>query len=134
MSTKKTKIFEIFIALLVIAIWIFMFMLGVENQFNIPAVESKDYYTFLEKEKPIIIDLRESNEIIKQPLDYDKTVHLPFLFLESRLDQVTIPQDRPVLLVCSDGNRARLIATMLHKKGIETYFLRSGLWGVEGRE
>ena len=134
MSTKKTKIIEILIALLVIAFWIFMFMLGVENQFNIPAIESSDYSTFIKKNQPVIIDLRESNEISKQPLDYDKTIHLPFLFLESRLDQVTIPQDQPVLLVCTDGNRSRLIATMLHKKGIETYFLRSGLWGVEWKK
>jgi rhodanese-related sulfurtransferase len=131
MTIQKTKIIEIFIALLIIAFWVFMFRLGVENQFNIPAVESHDFYTFLEKKKPIIIDLRESDEILKQPLDYDRTIHLPFLFLESRLDQVAIPQDGPVLLVCSDGNRARLITTMLHKRGIETYFLRSGLWGVE---
>jgi len=134
MTIQKTKIIEIFIALLIIAFWVFMFRLGVENQFNIPAVESHDFYTFLEKKKPIIIDLRESNEILKQPLNYDKVIHLPFLFLESRLDQVTIPQDGPVLLVCSDGNRARLITTMLHKKGIDTYFLRSGLWGVERRK
>ena len=133
MSNKKTKLIENTIALLIIGFWLSMFWLGVENQFNIPAVDSRDFYTFIENKKPIIIDLRESAEILKHPLEYSKIIHMPFLFLESRLEQVTIPQNGPVLLVCSDGNRARLIATMLQEKGIVTYFLRSGLYGV-GKE
>ena len=104
-----------------------MIIFGVENQFKISSVESNDYYTFIEKQNPIIIDLRESSEIQYNPLDYKKTIHLPFLFIESRLDKVNIPQNGPVLLVCSDGNRSRLIATLLHKKGVETYYLESGL-------
>lgn len=127
MKAIKSKTAEMMIGILILGFWIFMFMLGVKNQFNIPTVESKHYYTFIEEKQPIIIDLRESIELQKRPLDYDKTIHLPFLFLESRLNQVNIPQIRPLLLVCSDGNRARLIATLLNKKGVHSYFLRSGL-------
>jgi len=134
MKALKFKLIEFIIAILIIGFWIFMFILGIKNQFNIPTVESRDYYAFIEEKKPIIIDLRESIELQKRPLDYNKTIHLPFLFIESRLDQVNIPQNGPVLLVCSDGNRGRLIATLLHKKGVNSLYLKSGLDGVEERE
>ena len=131
MNIIKPKIIELMISILILGFWIFMFMLGIKNQFNIPTVESRDFYTFVEEKKPIIIDLRESRELQKRPLDYDKTIHLPFLLLESRLNQVNIPQNGPLLLVCSDGNRGRLIATLLNKKGVHSYFLRSGLEAVQ---
>ena len=127
MKATKFKIIETLIGILIIGFWVFMIIFGVENQFKISSVESNDYYTFIEKQNPIIIDLRESPEIQSNPLDYEKTIHLPFLFIESRLDKVNIPQKGPILLVCSDGNRSRLIATLLHKKGVETYYLESGL-------
>ena len=134
MKAIKFKLSEFIIAILIIGFWTFMFILGIKNQFNIPTVESRYYYTFIEEKKPIIIDLRESIELQKRPLDYDKTIHLPFLFIESRLDQVNIPQNRAVLLICSDGNRARLVATLLHKKGVNSYYLQSGLDGVGSRK
>ena len=109
MNIIKPKIIELMISILILGFWMFMFMLGIKNQFNIPTVESRDFYSFVEEKKPIIIDLRESRELQKRPLNYDKTIHLPFLFLESRLNQVNIPQNGPLLLVCSDGNRGRLI-------------------------
>ena len=133
MKVSKSKTIEMMIAIPILGFWIFMVMLGIKNQFNIPTVESRDFYTFVEEKKPIIIDLRESRELQKRPLDYNKTIHLPFLFLESRLNQVNIPQVGPLLLVCSDGNRGRLIATLLNKKGVHSFFLRSGLEGVEER-
>ena len=131
MQVKKDRIIELIISVLILGFWMFMVMLGIVNQFNIPSIESRDYYTFIEEKQPIIIDLRESAEIQKQSLAYDRTIHLPFLFLESRLDEVNIPQNGPVLMVCSDGERGRLITTLLHKKGVKTYYLREGLESVK---
>jgi rhodanese-related sulfurtransferase len=123
----KRKLIEYLIAFLVIAFWVSLFFLGVENQFNVPSVKAKDFHTFLETRQPIIIDLRESIELQHHPLDYQPTIHLPFLFLEKHLQEVNIPQNVPVLFVCSDGNRARLISALLYKQGYTSYYLRSGL-------
>ena len=134
MKVKKLKFVELIIAIVITGFWVFMILFGVINQFNISSIDSSDFYNFLEKEKPLILDLRESSEILSNPLDYEKTIHLPFLFIESRLNQINIPQNGPVLTVCSDGNRARLITTLLDKKGVNSYYLKSGLDGVERGE
>jgi rhodanese-related sulfurtransferase len=131
MEIKTSKIVEYVIGIVIIGFWLFMIVLGIVNQFNIAFIESEDFYTFIESQHPIIIDLRESTEIENMPLDYKQTIHLPFLFLESRINEVNIPQNGPILLVCSDGNRSRLIATLLQKEGVKSYYLRSGLEGVE---
>ncbi len=121
------KLLETFIALLVVALWLSLIILGVRNQFKISSVMAENFYTFLQTHQPIIIDLRESVELQRNPLDYQPTIHLPFLFLEKHLQQVNIPRNMPVLFVCSDGNRARLISALLLKRGYKSYYLRSGL-------
>jgi rhodanese-related sulfurtransferase len=122
---------ELTIALGFFAFWVGMAVLGILNQYNIPSVPSKDFHSWVEKHRPVIVDLRETEELQKEPLNYQPTIHLPFLYIESRLDSINIPQSNPILFVCSDGNRARLIASLLRKKGIKSYYLRSGLEYVE---
>ena len=131
MKENNIKYFEYIIGISILGFWLFLVIFGVKNQFNIASIKSTEFFSFLEKEKPLIVDLRESSEVQRFPLDYQETIHLPFLFIESRLEQINIPQNKPVLLVCSDGNRARLIATLLSEKGIKSYYLKSGLEGVK---
>jgi rhodanese-related sulfurtransferase len=130
----KRKILEYLIALVVVVLCISLFVLGIKNQFNVPSVNAEDFHTFLETRHPLIIDLRESIELQRHPLDYQPTIHLPFLFLEKHLQQVNIPQNVPVLFVCSDGNRARLITSLLYKRGFTSYYLRSGLHYLKLRQ
>lgn len=128
---KKRLVAETSITLLVLSSWIFLIILAVQNQFNVPSVEGKNFAQWVNEHQPIIIDLREKNEIDKKPIPYEPIIHMPFLFIESRLEHVTIPQDYQVLFVCSDGNRARLIASLLTNKGIDVYYLKSGLYDVD---
>lgn len=122
---------ELTIALGFFAFWVGMAILLAVSQYNIPSVPSKDFHSWVEKHRPVIVDLREMVEIQRKPLDYQPTIHLPFLYIESRLDSINLPQNHPILFACSDGNRARLIASLLRKKGIKSHYLRSGLESVE---
>jgi rhodanese-related sulfurtransferase len=125
---------ELTIALGFFAYWIGMAVLGALNQYETPSVPSKDFHSWVENHHPVIVDLRETMELEREPLDYQPTLHLPFLYIESRLDSINFPQSNPILFVCSDGNRARLIASLLRKKGIKSHYLRSGLENVKEDE
>ena len=128
------KTFEITITILFTGFWLSLIILAVMNQFGIPSVPSEKFDSFLQEHNPLVIYLRESNELTLDPLDYQPLLHLHFQFVENHLDQIIIPQDNPVLYVCSDGNRARLIAALLQKKGYSSYYLRSGLHYIKTRE
>jgi rhodanese-related sulfurtransferase len=121
------KLIEVIIIISLFGFWIILIILGIKNQFNVPSVPSEKFETFLQEQNPIIIDLRESVELAKYPLDYQPLLHLPFSFLQNHLNWINIPQNETILYVCSDGNRARLIASLLQKQGCQGYYLRSGL-------
>ena len=118
---------EITIIILFLVFWITLITMAVTNQFNVASVPSEKFEIFLQEHNPIVIDLRESVELARDPLNYQPLLHLPFQFVENHLDQIIIPQDNPVLYVCSDGNRSRLIASLLRKRGYQGYYLKSGL-------
>jgi len=97
------------------------------SDFSIP---SDKFMTFLETQNPIIIDLREPNEISEMRLSYQPVYYYPFLNLQKDMLQLNIDTTLTYLLVCSDGNRSRLISNSLASQGIKVPYLRDGLWGV----
>src|SRR4030042_2974674 len=121
------KLVEITIIILFLGFWLTLIILAVKNQFNVASVPPEKFEIFLQAQNPMIIDLRESEELEKDPIDYQPLIHLPFRFVETHLNQIHIPQENPVLFVCSDGNRARLIASLMQKRGYQGYYLKSGL-------
>jgi rhodanese-related sulfurtransferase len=98
------------------------------------AISSKNFLTFVETEKPVIIDLRESDEINKSPLFYPSIIHHSFLELQQDLSALDIDSSKTYLLVCTDGNRSRLIASLLSSRGIYVPYLQDGLWGVPAEQ
>lgn len=109
-------------------LWVvFATKIAIDHQFKVPYVEPSHFEQWVAAQSPVIIDLRESEEVERFPLAYQPVIHLPFLTIEGKLDRIQIPRGRPVLFVCSDGNRARLVASLLLEKGIHTYYLQSGL-------
>ncbi len=121
------KFIELIIFLIIIGFWLSLIIIGARYQFNVPSLPNEKFQVFIEEQHPIIIDLRESNELAKDPLNYQPLIHLPFLFIEKHLTQIEIPQNYPVLFVCSDGNRARLVASLLYKRGYQGHYLQAGL-------
>ena len=125
--SKSRFLLEIAIVIIFFGFWVSVIIIGVRSHFSVPMVKSIDFHKWIAVHQPIIIDLRESIEIERDPLDYQPTIHLPFLYIKDRLEHISIPQNHKILLVCSDGNRARLIASLLYKRGIKSYYLKSGL-------
>jgi rhodanese-related sulfurtransferase len=108
------------------------FLLG-ERTSDYP-ISSKDFLTFVQTQKPIIIDLRESDEIAKSPIFYQSVIHYPFLELQQDMSRLDIDSTLTYLLVCTDGNRSRLIASFLSSRGIIVPYLQDGLWGVPSEQ
>jgi rhodanese-related sulfurtransferase len=129
----KRHIIETAIFILTFGFWIGLILSAIQNQFDVPSIEAKQYHKWVEKHQPIIIDVRESVEVQQDPINYHPVIHLPFLFIHDRLDSITVPQDQEILFVCSDGNRARLIASLLAKRGVDSHYLSSGLQWVKDR-
>ena len=97
-------------------------------------VNSNKFIEFIEANKPIIIDLREYNEISNNTLKYQPLLHYPFLDLQKDISKLNIDSSQTYLFVCTDGNRSRLITSSLSAKGITAYYLKDGLWGVPDRQ
>ena len=98
------------------------------------SVPSRDFLTFVQTQAPTIIDLRESDEIDKLPIVYRPVIHFPFLDLQKDITQLQIDSALTYLLVCTDGNRSRLIASFLSARGILIPYLQDGLWGVPAKQ
>ena len=124
---KVKKVLEILISLTVVAFFLSVYLIAIQYHFNVPYVETENFARWVTENSPIIIDLREGEEAASHPLVYQPVIHLPFLTIENRLDEIRLPGNQKVLLVCSDGNRARLVASILWELGSRTYYLKSGL-------
>lgn len=85
---------------------------------------------FLKDKSPVIVDLREYREVLRQPIIYHPLIHLPFLTIQHNPEKITFDSSQNYLLVCNDGNRARLIAFQVSKKKNAIYYLKEGLWGI----
>jgi len=108
------------------------FLLG-ERTSDYP-VSSNDFLTFVQTQKPVIVDLRESDEIAKSPIFYHPMIHHPFLELQQDMSPLHVDPTLTYLLVCTDGNRSRLIASFLSSRGIIVPYLQDGLWGVPAEQ
>ena len=123
----KKIIFEIFYTLLIILAFTLVVLIAIDNQYDVQSIESKDFHSWIQNNSPLIVDLREENEKIKDPIDYNPMFHISFLHLEKILEQIELPHDTKILFICSDGNRARLISSLLKNRYNNLYYLKSGL-------
>lgn len=130
----KSNIIDLAILVVFIAgvFSIIMYLIGQRDP-DYP-VNSDKFIEFIETNKPIIVDLRESNEIAENPLFYQPLIHYPFLDLQKDVSRLNLELSKTYLFVCTDGNRARLINSYFSAKGIVTYYLKDGLWGVPRKQ
>ena len=104
-----------------------------QRHFNSTAITAAQFVELLKQNNNVIVvDLRESNEIQRFPLSIPY-VHLSYLWLRK---WHTLPAITPGVLyvfVCSDGNRARMISSLLYENGYPTYYLRDGIWSLKSQ-
>lgn len=111
---------------------IVFYLLGERTHDNV--ISSQNFFEYVSKNRPVIIDLRESNEISRFPLSYQPIIHYPFLELQKDISLLNIDSTHSYLLVCNDGNRSRLISSYLASHGITAYYLQNGLWGIPEKQ
>jgi rhodanese-related sulfurtransferase len=70
-------------------------------------------------ENPVILDLRSSSEVERNPLLIRGARHMTLDEVQARLQE--IPRDRDIILYCSCPNEATAarLALLLHRKGIQ---------------
>ena len=123
----KHRHLEIIIALVSILFIAALYGISLWDRHPVPFVRAQEFQEWVSRNHPIIVDLREDSELAQYPLTYSPRVHLPFLQIQDHLDQIPVSREHPTLLVCSDGNRARLVAYLLNEKGIRVFYLADGL-------
>ncbi len=130
MKNPRVRLFiEIAISVGVIVYFAFSYFLGIRHQPGSLWIKSDQLLRWIQIHQPLIVDLREENEPREVLFRNDELLHRPFLSLIENPDSLSLPRNRPVLFICSDGNRSRLMATLFHEKGFNSYYLLDGMKG-----
>lgn len=79
-----------------------------------------------------VVDVREQDEWDAGHIE--GSAHIPLQQLMTGHVE-GLPTDRPIVAVCSSGNRSQVAALLLQARGHEAYNLEDGLtgWEAEGR-
>lgn len=137
-SNSKSRLWDTLILIFFIVGVTYVIMFLLEERAPDFSIPSEDFYPFVSANQPVIIDLRESEEVEKQPLHYTSMLYVPFLDIEKDISQlsdaVEVDPAKTYLLICSDGNRSRLISFYLASHEIAAYYLKDGLWGVPAEQ
>ena len=124
-------IIEVIITVGVVAYFAVGYYLGISHQPGTLWIKSSQLESWIRNKQPLIIDLREENESRDFPFAHNELIHKPFLSVVEKLDSLNLPRNKPLLFICSDGNRSRLVATLLHEKGFDSYYLLDGMLRFE---
>lgn len=104
-----------------------IYLLALLHHSPAKTVSVQELPLWIEGNHPLLIDVRESNELRQMALPFTPHLHLPFLMVYDRVNSLSFLDERPLLFICSDGNRSRYMATLLAKRGFKTYYLKFGL-------
>ena len=80
-----------------------------------------------------LLDVRESDELLQSKIEGSVNVPLAEIFQPNGLDD--IPTDKPVVVICSSGNRATIASYALAQEGINLQVLEGGIkeWNAQTR-
>ena len=76
-------------------------------------------------ENALLVDVRENEEL--EVIHFDETVefvHMPILELVDRFEE--LPKDRPLIIVCNNGERSVKTANLLRYQGYSNVFNLDG--------
>ncbi len=99
------------------------------NEIHVDHIEKKELMNLLKSEyKPVLIDVREANELLGIEGYIDGIVHIPLQELSSNLNTLEIYRNRPIVTVCHMGARAAVAAKILKKAGFpDVSVLKGGM-------
>ena len=94
---------------------------------SVPSVSAASASEWIAKEKPLIIDMRGHQ--VFHIGHVPGSINVPEPLLRSLMNSLRpFPQDRPILLVCPQGERSKVFTHVLVKKGYQAVQLEGGLW------
>ncbi len=90
------------------------------NQKEPNILSAKELHSWLERadKEPVLIDVRESNEILIAPFPY-KVLHLPLSESSKWLEKLTelLPSQKPLVVICHAGIRSLHFCNWLINEG-----------------
>lgn len=94
--------------------------------FGIPPVTPQDLTRMINREDPVIIDVRDANTFLKGHIV--TSINIPHTSMDTSLDKLQQYRERPIVIVCTNGQTSPIEAAKLHDKGFEkVYFLAGGI-------
>src|ERR1051326_1755618 len=100
------------------------------------AVETDTLRTWLENGQPVsILDIRTADD--RREWSIPGSIHVDAYDRLKRgdphaLDQIALPNDRPIVTICNQGKVSQVAAAQLEERGLEALYLRGGMksWGL----
>lgn len=96
-------------------------------------LKSDEAKAFIEKEKPLVLDVRTPNEYHRGHLKGAKLI--PVQQLENRLNEIAPYKNKKILVYCRSGNRSTVASQIMIKNGFKKiYNMRHGIkdWQKKG--
>ena len=89
------------------------------NPLNISSLDLNDLLKVDSSTKPIIVDVREANELAIAPFTFS-VLHLPLSQFKSWKDQLgeLFASDKPIVVICHSGVRSLSFGVWLLEEGI----------------
>lgn len=118
----------------IVLTWIVLgiIVLLVLNQFrgNYPSLSAAQAKEFIEKQEPLVLDVRSEAE--QQSGIIAGATRIPLPLIKQRLAE--LPRERPVLVYCASGIRSRMAAGILKAAGLAVFNLSGGIsaWRAVG--
>lgn len=78
-----------------------------------PRISPQDYASYMRNTPHLLVDVRSPQEFAQGAIE--GAVNIPLLELPTRLAE--LPRDTPLVLYCSNGNRARSAVNFLAQQG-----------------
>jgi rhodanese-related sulfurtransferase len=94
--------------------------MGLFSRLGLPKVKAREA---MDWQEAFVLDVRESNEF--NAGHAPNAVHIPLGSLENKLSRV--PSDKPVVVVCRSGMRARSATKLLRQHGRDAHLLTGGM-------
>lgn len=79
------------------------------------------------EEKPIVLDVRNPNELEGELGHIDGVINIPVHELEGRLSELTDYKDKKIVVICRSGNRSRYATALLKKAGFDATNVKGGM-------
>lgn len=114
---------------LLMAALVLVVILLVMNEFKrkllgFKEVKPNEAVRLINREDALVLDVREDKAFRDGHIL--NAVNIPLGLLESRLDEIEVYKDKPVIVYCRTGQRAAKAATLLQRQGFSSIYKLNG--------